>query len=62
MDSHLVAQPGAALTLCGLKRAKASTTWARWMGAHELGHAFAGRPLPAWCGACVLALARQERE
>lgn len=43
---------------CGKRHEDVPTAWARWMGAHEIGRAFAGRPLPDWCPDCILALAR----
>lgn len=57
MVCHLVRTPGDRKVACGFLASAVPVGWARSMGAHELGRAFAGRPLPEWCPACILALA-----
>jgi hypothetical protein len=56
LRSHLVRQPGDSRTACGIRHEDVGTTWVRWMGAHETGRQFSGRPLPDWCNDCALAL------
>jgi hypothetical protein len=49
---HLVATPGDRRVACGLLSVDLATCWVRWMGAHEVGHLFAGRQPPSWCFDC----------